>query len=61
MNAAKALSMIEGVQEINMDLEKKIIKIVYSNENISRNDIEKIVNEAIIGKKTSHGNIKIQS
>lgn len=52
MNDAKAVSMIEGVQEINMDLEKKTIKIIYSNENISRNSIEKIVNEAITGKKT---------
>ncbi|TDT63640.1 hypothetical protein EDD71_10166 [Fonticella tunisiensis] len=51
MNAAKAISLIEGMQEINMDLEKKVIKITYNNENITRYEIEKIIDEAITGRK----------
>lgn len=51
MNAAKAISLIEGMQEINMDLEKKVIKITYNNENITRYEIEKIIDEAITWRK----------
>jgi copper chaperone CopZ len=52
MKAAKAVSFIEGIQEINMDLEKKLIKITYNNKNTSRYEIENIINEAITGEKS---------
>ncbi|WHH59979.1 heavy metal-associated domain-containing protein [Petroclostridium sp. X23] len=51
LNVAKALSRMNGIQELDINLEKKEIKIVYSDENIDREKITEIVNKAILTGK----------
>lgn len=50
-NVVKALSYIEGIKELNVDLDKKLIKITYENENFSKKVIQKIINDSIIHGK----------
>lgn len=47
-NVVKALSTIEGIQELNVNLDKKLIKITYENERFSKKVIQKIINDSII-------------
>ncbi|MEL7647618.1 MAG: heavy-metal-associated domain-containing protein [Sedimentibacter sp.] len=47
-NVVKALSLIEGIKELNVNLDKKSIKITYENENFSKEVIQKIINESIV-------------
>lgn len=53
LNVVKALSQIDGIQELDVNLENKRIKIVYDNERISRQIIQDIVNESIIRGKVN--------
>lgn len=50
-NVVKALSLIEGIQELNVNLDKKLVKITYENEKFSKKVIQKIINESIIHGK----------
>ena len=51
MNVVKTLSSVEGLEEINVDLESKKIKITYKDEDISKDDIKDIVNKSILSGK----------
>ncbi|MGE4283425.1 MAG: heavy-metal-associated domain-containing protein [Clostridia bacterium] len=51
LNVAKALSQINRIQELEINLKKKEVKIVYSDENIHREKIAEIVNKSIITGK----------
>ena len=55
MNVVKALSQIEGIQELNVSLETKRIKIIYNDKHLTRENIIGIVHEAI-----TKGKIKTQ-
>lgn len=56
LNVVKALSYIEGIQELEINLEKKRVKINYDNNKFSRQKILYMVNEAII-----KGKVRIES
>ena len=47
----KTLDSIEGIEEINVDLESQKIKIAYKDENISKDEIKDIVNRSILSGK----------
>lgn len=47
-NVVKALSPLEGIKELNVNLDKKLVKITYENENLSRKMIQKIINDSIV-------------
>lgn len=54
-NVVKALSLIEGIQELNVNLDKKLVKITYENDKFSKKVIQKIINDSIIrGKVDKH-------
>jgi copper chaperone CopZ len=50
-NVVKALSFIEGIKELNVDLDKKLVRITYENENFSKEVIQKIINDSIVHGK----------
>ncbi len=47
LNVVKALSNIEGIQELDINLEERRVKIIYDNNKFSRQKILYMVNEAI--------------
>lgn len=47
LNVFKALSNIEGIQELDINLEERRVKIIYDNNKFSRQKILYMVNEAI--------------
>jgi copper chaperone CopZ len=51
MTVVKSLSSVEGLEEIHVDLESKKIKIIYKDENISKDKIKDIVNRSILSGK----------
>lgn len=51
LNVLKSLTKINGIEELGVDLETKQIKIVYNNENMSRQKIQEIIDESIIKGK----------
>lgn len=51
LNVVNALSYIEGIQELEINLEEKRVKIMYDNNKYSRQKILYMVNEAIIKGK----------
>ncbi|WP_129598270.1 heavy-metal-associated domain-containing protein [Anaerophilus nitritogenes] len=54
LNVVKALGQIKGIQQFNVNLKMKMIKIIYKGEQLSRKMIMQIVGEAITkGKVTS--------
>ncbi|MFZ5968469.1 MAG: heavy-metal-associated domain-containing protein [Bacillota bacterium] len=53
MNAVKALSQLSGIEELDVSLEKKRINVTYNDKHITREMIQKAVDEAIV-----HGKIK---
>lgn len=48
MNAAKALSQIENIEEFNVDIDSKIIQVTYKSDKISKEIIREVVNNFII-------------
>ncbi|MGD9568952.1 MAG: heavy-metal-associated domain-containing protein [Sedimentibacter sp.] len=50
-NVVKALSLIEGIQELNVNLDKKLIKITYDNDKFTKKVIQKIINDSIVHGK----------
>lgn len=53
-NVVKALSLIEGIQELNVNLDKKLIRITYENDKFSKKVIQKIINDSIIHGKVDN-------
>ncbi len=47
LNVVKALSHVEGIQELDINLEERRVKIIYDNNKFSRQKILYMVNEAI--------------
>nr|WP_312578865.1 heavy-metal-associated domain-containing protein [Sedimentibacter sp.] len=50
-NVVKALSLIEGIQELNVNLDKKLVKITYENDKLSKKVIREIINDSIVHRK----------
>jgi len=50
-NVVKALSLIEGIQELNVNLDKKLVKITYENDKLSKKVIREIINDSIVDGK----------
>jgi len=53
LNVVRALSYIEGIQELDVNLVNKSVKVLYENERFSRQKIQKIVNESVIKGKVN--------
>lgn len=53
LNVVTALSYIDGIQELDVSLESKRVKIIYDNNKFSRKIIQDIVNESIIKGKVN--------
>lgn len=54
LNVVKALSNVVGIQELDVNLAKKSIKISYDNKKMSRQIVQEIVNESIIRGKVNN-------
>ncbi|PRR69761.1 heavy-metal-associated domain-containing protein [Clostridium thermopalmarium] len=52
INAAKALSQIKGVLGFNIDIDSKIVQVMYIDNKISKEIIKEVINDSIIGRKT---------
>lgn len=48
MNVVKTLSQLPGIEELDVSLETKKIKVKFDAANISKEMIENIVNDAVI-------------
>lgn len=53
LNVVKAISHIDGIQELDVDLESKKIKISYDNDKFSRQIIQDIISQAIVKGKVN--------
>lgn len=53
LNIVNALSPIEGIQEFNVNLENKRVKIIYTDEKYTRKKFINIINESIIRGKVT--------
>jgi copper chaperone len=51
INAVKALSCIPGIEEFSIDINTKIVKVVYSNNKIPKELIREAVNYSIVNGK----------
>ncbi|MVX63689.1 copper resistance protein CopZ [Clostridium chromiireducens] len=51
MNVVKTLSTVEGLEEVDVNLESKKIKITYKDEDISKDQIKECVNKSILSGK----------
>lgn len=51
MHVLKALTKIEGIQELEVDLSKKLVRIVLNDASITKDMLIKMVNNAIEGIK----------
>lgn len=51
INAAKALSQIPNIKEFSVDINTKIVKVVYKENKISKEAIRNAVNYSIINGK----------
>ena len=51
LNVVKALSYIKGIQQLEINLEEKRVKIKYKNNKFTRQKILYMVNDAIINGK----------
>lgn len=52
INAAKALSQIKGVLGFDIDIDSKIVQVMYTGNRISKEIIKEVINDSIIGRKT---------
>lgn len=46
-NVLRALVRIEGIKELEIDLNAKLVKVVYDNESLTREMVTELVNNAI--------------
>lgn len=53
-NVVKALSLIEGIQELNVDLDKKLISVTYENDKFSKKTVIKMINDSIVCGKVDN-------
>lgn len=53
-NVVNSISRIDGIKELNVSLDKKVIKIVYENEKVSKEVIQNIVNDSITHRKLDY-------
>ncbi|ETI91227.1 MAG: hypothetical protein Q607_CBUC00032G0024 [Clostridium butyricum DORA_1] len=51
MNVVKTLSSLQGLTDVDVNLESKKIKITYKDKNVSKDDIKYIVNKSILSGK----------
>lgn len=51
INVVKTLSSLQGLEEIDVNLDSKKIKITYRDEHVSKDDIKYIVNKSILSGK----------
>ena len=51
INAAKALSQIENILEFNIDIDSKMIQVIYESDKISTEILKEVVNNSIISGK----------
>ena len=59
LHVLQVLTRIEEIQELKVDLNKKLVKIIFNNEGITKEMLSEIVNNAIemrIPKKPSKTN-----
>ncbi|HYE84459.1 MAG TPA: heavy metal-associated domain-containing protein [Clostridia bacterium] len=47
LHVLQALTRLEGIQELEVDLARRLIKVVYNDENITKEMISEMVNNAI--------------
>lgn len=52
INAVKTLSQIRDVQGFNVDIDTKIIQVIYEGNKMSKVAIKEAVNDSIISGKT---------
>lgn len=51
INVVKTLSSLQGLEEIDVNLDSKKIKVTYRDEHVSKDDIKYIVNKSILSGK----------
>jgi len=51
INAVKALSQIKDVQGFNLDIDSKVIQVMYEGDKMSKEMIREVVNEYIVSGK----------
>jgi copper chaperone len=47
LHVLQALTKLDEIQELEVDFDKKLIKVVYNDENVTKEMITEIVNNAI--------------
>lgn len=52
LNVVQTLSQIQNIKSMDVNLDSKLIKITVKSNNINKNRIKKIVNDAIVLGKT---------
>ena len=51
INVVRTLSLLQGLEKIDVNLDSKKIKITYRDEHVSKDDIKYIVNKSILSGK----------
>ena len=51
MNVVNSLNVLKNIEEMDVNLETKRIKLKYNDETLSKEDIRNIVEQSIIGGK----------
>jgi len=51
INASKAISHIPTVEEFSIDINTKVIEVIYKNNRISKQEIRDIINDSITSGK----------
>lgn len=51
INVVRTLSLLQGLEKIDVNLDSKRIKITYRDEHVSKDDIKYIVNKSILSGK----------
>lgn len=49
LHVLKALTKIEGIQELKVDLDKKSIKIIFDDDNLTKEIVAAMVYDAVEG------------
>jgi len=47
LNVVQGLSQLKSIQGFDVNLDRRSVKVIYSDSNISREEIQRIVNESI--------------
>lgn len=48
LNVVSGLSQLHSIQELDVDLDTKVIKLMYNDKEISKGEIQKIIDDSII-------------